>query len=251
MAQRLLDWLGEYLRLRREDFTLMLDAIAASLDDAEAAWSRQVRELAHGLPEEESQEILNDGAERQMLLDGSKQLALRGLFIASYAEFEDALKAICRHAVDLKLASSGIPSSLHARDARKYLERIASVGGTLAPAAFGTAWTDIDTGWRLVRNNLAHDNGVLELGSQPSVPADDGPVQAPTPRDAEEAKDAVAIRAFMKGRPGLRVEFGRVVVEGSAIKAFLGTSGAATDDIIRELVRIAPPSPPEPQRRVR
>ena len=96
-----------------------------------------------------------------MLLDGSNSLRLRALFIAAYAESRTALKAsVGMQPISNSLAR--VPRRGCLADAKKYLEQIVSGRRRVRSIHIRDGVDGNRYGLAVVRNNLVHDNGVVE-----------------------------------------------------------------------------------------
>jgi hypothetical protein len=251
MAKRFVQYFGGFLRLRLEETADATRKVNKALSTAATDFHERVREMARDLSEEERTEVYNESADEDMSFSIAEQFARRAMLIAAYANFEDSLKRLCKHAVKLNLSKRRVPGKgFHIKEARAFLSEIRVGENQFAVAAFGTSWSEIDQGWRPLRNNLVHEYGVVEFDRGVEVLVDDSPTWQTT-RPIEEAEDAAQIKSFIQGRSDLKLEFGELVLGEGIVDSFLKVAAKATADIIQELERVAPPSPPEPPQRAR
>jgi len=169
--------------------------------------------------------------------------------VAVYAHLEDSFKLICRYTTHLGLTTKAVPpKGFHLSNAKEFLTAIDVSGNQFDLSQFGAEWNEIYDGWRNIRNCIVHDNGVVEVHY--AVPISDTPAGIMTP-PSEETADAEAIKSFVAGRTDVRISLGMIEVETTAVESIMTASKAAVAKVIAELVRIAPPTAPEPPRRVR
>lgn len=251
MAQRFIGYFGEYLRLRLDETATAARKVNEAISSVATDFERRVRSIGKNLTEEERIEFYNQSADEDMFLSIVDQFTRRAVLISAYSQFEDALKRLCRFVVKLGLSQEQVPrKGFHIGHVKVLLAKLPLGQNQFRAAVFGESWEEIDAGWRLIRNNLVHDAGVVELDQGVTVPIDDGPISHP-PIAVEEAADAVAIRRFIENRSDVRLEFGELVFEQPVVNNFLAVASRMINDVVQEIERIAPPSPPEPVRRPR
>ena len=253
MTKRFVQYFGEFLRLRFEDTANAAKNIGEVMAIAETEFVEHVRNLERGLTEEERDELHVEMADEHMFFSTSEQFARRAMLVAAYAHFEDSLKRLCKHLVRLGLSKEKVPArSFYIGQARCFLSKTTGAQGTFSASVFGKPWLEIYDGWRHLRNDLMHGNGVLDFDKGISVPTEDGLQSPPTTQGGksccrkDKPAEASKTKQFIEGRSDVTVEFGELVLRQGAIESFFKAAVEATSDIIEEIVRIAPPSTPEP-----
>jgi hypothetical protein len=251
MAQRFIGYFAEYLRLRLDETAEAAHKVHETMSAVEADFSRRVREIAHHMTEDDRIEFYNQSADEQMMISSADQFTRRALFVSAYSQFEDSLKQLCRFVVKLGLSRETVPrKGFYFATARKLLTGIVVGQNKFDTAAFAGPWDEIDIGWREIRNNLVHDAGVVELDQRVTVPADDAS-QPPLSGPVEEVVSAGKIKNFIESRCDMRLEFGELSFDAGVTESFVQVAKKTIDDLIQEIQRIAPASPPEPYRRPR
>jgi len=231
-------------RLSGDDIRSFVSIVNRSLKQADADFSRHIQKRVEQMDEEDQEELINASADKSMRLMACVPFVNRALLITAYTYFEDNLKQICKEVFNRRLSTQPVISKgFHIREARIYLESL-TVGNNEAfnIDVLGSGWSEINDGWRYVRNNLVHDNAEVEEYSM-FVLNESGLDEEFL---VEEAADAKMIRKFVKDDLGLCLVGGELVVEAKAVEKFLLTAKGVIDNITRELDRIAPQ--PEPDR---
>lgn len=226
-----------------DDISLFVSTVNRSLKEADDELGRRVHKRTEFMTEEERQEVYNESADESITLMVCVPFVNRAMLVTAYTYFEDSLKQICRDVFRRGLSSQPVVTrGFYIHKAYEYLESL-SVGSTdFDISVLDPGWTEINDGWRHLRNNLVHDNAEVESeiitfdqsGSQTS--------------HVEEADDAESIRNFVANRSDLSVKGGELVVESKAVESFLQTAQYFIDSIRTELNRIAP-SPRRPRLR--
>ena len=226
--------------LSGDDIRLFVSTVNRSLEQADADLSRRIQERAESMTEEGRQELYNDSADESITLMVCVPFVNRALLITAYTYFEDSLKQICKEVCVRGLSNRSVPNrNFGILQARDYLKPL-----TVGPKAFnidvlGPGWSEINDGWRYVRNNLVHDNAEVE--SSMVVLNGSGSFEE---TQVEEAAGAEKIRDFVEDRVGLCLVEGELVVDAKAVEEFLITAEDVIDNIRSELDRIAPPPVP-------
>ncbi len=227
--------------LSGDDIRNFVSTVNRLLKQADADFSRRIQKRAEPMDEEDQEEFFNASADESMRLMACVPFVNRALLITAYTYFEDTLKQICKEVYIRGLSTQPVnPKGFHISEARIYLKSL-TVGNDEAfnIDALGPGWSEINDGWRYVRNNLVHDNAEVESSMiviNESGSHEESPV--------EEAADAKKIREFVEDGLGLYLVGGELVVEAKAVEKFLLTAKDVIDNIWRELDRIAPPPVP-------
>ena len=226
-----------------DDISNFVSTVNRTIERAESDLTRRIQERAERMIEEERTELYNDHADEELILMASSKFINRSMLIAAYAHFEDSLKRTCMDAYGVGLSRRPVqPMGFHMKNARDYLEALSGGTESFDINALGSNWTEIYDGWRLVRNNLAHGNGVVEC-EMASLNDDGSPGDPQVVRSPYAEEIEVFVRSRRDRDPSdLSVKCGNLEVESEAVEAFLRTAQGAIEDTETEVERITPPS---------